>query len=129
MKHIVIIGSHQISLLNFRGKLIEEFIRLGNKVTVMTPNNDENLTKKIESMGAKFQAYNLNRHSVNPIKGFITIYSLFRIYVNLKPDIIFAYTIKPVIYTGILMFVFTLFPLSSMIKVRVVPSAASSKDI
>ena len=104
MKKILIIGSNTNSLINFRGNLINELLKLGHSVTAMAPNIDLSVIKKLKAIDVKFHSFPMNRFSLNPIDNIITFIFLFFKIKSIKPDIILAYTIKPVILTGLILF-------------------------
>jgi glycosyltransferase involved in cell wall biosynthesis len=55
---------------------------------------------QIESLGAVFRSFPVERSGVNPLKDLRTFFSLYTTFRQTKPDIILAYTIKPVIWGG-----------------------------
>lgn len=71
----------------------------GYEVHVATAVGDD--VAKIESMGFKHHSVSFARSGQNPFYEIITFLRLFRLFVLLKPDLIHAVTIKPVLYGGI----------------------------
>ncbi len=105
-KHILIISSELLSLINFRSSLIKFLINNGHKVTVLVPleNHDiENLTARLRGMGVIFKNYFLSRAGLNPFKDYSSYKSISLTISQCKPDIVMAYTAKPVIYAGVAM--------------------------
>ncbi len=105
-KHILIISSELFSLINFRGSLIKKLIDCGHKVTALAPKekkNNEDTIQKLKSMGVDLKRYFLSRASLNPFKDYLSYKSIRFVISQSKPDIVIAYTAKPVIYTGIAM--------------------------
>ena len=105
-KHILIISSELFSLINFRGSLIKHLINSGHKVTALAPkekNNDKNIIHKLRSMGVVLKFYFLSRTSLNPFKDYLSYKSIRFVISQSNPDIVIAYTAKPVIYAGIAM--------------------------
>ena len=103
-KHILIISSELFSLINFRGSLIKKLIDCGHKVTALAPkekNNNEDTIQKLKSMGVVLKSYSLSRASLNPFKDYLSYKSIHFVISKTKPDIVIAYTAKPVIYAGI----------------------------
>ena len=103
-KHILIISSELFSLINFRGSLIKKLIDCGHKVTALAPkekNNNEDTIQKLKSMGVVLKSYSLSRASLNPFKDYLSYKSIHFVILQSKPDIVIAYTAKPVIYAGI----------------------------
>ena len=105
-KQILIISSELFSLINFRGSLIKKLIDCGHKVTALAPkekNNNEDTIQKLKSMGVVLKSYSLSRASLNPFKDYLSYKSIHFVISKTKPDIVIAYTAKPVIYAGIAM--------------------------
>lgn len=101
MNNIFIIGALPRSLLNFRGELIRSLIAKGNEVTAMAFEEDLDVTTKLNKLGVPFKLFPARRTSFNPFFDLKTLFSLFKILKKEKPNIIFSYTIKPVIWGGI----------------------------
>lgn len=96
----LIICSHLSSILNFRGKLIEEIHKRGKEIHIFSPNLDEfnNEVKTIRKLGYHIHNIPMQRTGTNPaadIKTFLTMYKLIK---KIQPEYILSYTIKPVIY-------------------------------
>lgn len=96
-KSIVFISSFPESLINFRLHLIKTFLANGFHVTAIAP-HDENTMAKLKSIGVDYVSIELERNGYNPLKDFIYITRLYLALKKIKPDYIFSYTIKPVIY-------------------------------
>lgn len=95
-KKILILSNHFITLYNFRKELVAKLIEDGNDVYISMPKADEN--SFFSNMGCKIIETPVDRRGVNPIKDFGLICNYIKIMRDLKPDIIFSYTIKPNIY-------------------------------
>ena len=105
-KNILIISSELSSLINFRSSLIKYLIDEGHKLTVLVPKEKYDTghkTKKLKSIGVVFKNYSLSRTGLNPFKDYSSFKSICYSISQIKPDIVLAYTAKPVIYTGIAM--------------------------
>ena len=105
MKHILIIGSYAPSILNFRLPLIKEFLKKNYKVSVAASNlNKFNLIKKkLKGLNIKTYEFSISRSGLNFFKDFKALLKINDLIQNSKPDVILAYTSKPVIYTGIVL--------------------------
>ena len=99
--HIIIIGALPESLLNFRGDLIISLIKKGMKVTAIAEQNAGKVTARLIEMGAEFRPIPIQRNRLNPIADLKTLFAFRKSFQALKPDVIFAYTIKPIIWSGI----------------------------
>lgn len=98
---IAVLSSHTPSLFWFRMDMMKCFIDRGYQV-VAIGNEDVNIwgLKFLESNIRYLQA-DIQRNGTNPIKDLHTLYSLKRILREEKPDKIFTYQAKTVIYGGI----------------------------
>lgn len=98
---VIIIGALPESLLNFRGNLIKDIYALGHEIIAMAAPTSEEKVAEIEALGCKFVPLPIKRNGLNPIADITTFLSLINAFRKHQPDIIFAYTIKPVIWGGI----------------------------
>ena len=96
MAKIVIISPYTKSLINFRGEMIKDFVKLGHEVIALGP--DEGFENQIEDLGAKYMGYPLKRPGLNPLKEIKTLISIIKILRRIKPHIVLSYAIKPAIY-------------------------------
>ena len=101
MAKVMIIGALPESLVNFRGELIKEIAKGGHEVLAMAGPAIEDTIRNIESLGATFISYPVQRAGMNPKKDIKTLWALYNLIKYHKPDAIIAYTIKPVIWGGI----------------------------
>ena len=99
---VVIMGSQARSMANFWPTLINMLVEQGHEVYCFVPQtNDEADKKAIELMrswGAFPCEVYLSRRGLNPFKDFISFLSLRMIFRCIKPQVLFSYAIKPVIY-------------------------------
>ena len=98
MKYIVISPKNRTAY-NFRGDLIREIIKRGNEVVVTGPNRIG--VEKIEELGARFVEVPNRKNGLNPFADLRYLYKLCRLFGEEKPDTVFGYTSKPVIYGSI----------------------------
>ena len=105
MKHILIFSSHAPSLINFRLPLIKELLRKGNKVSVATTKYKfvDNLKNQLIDLGVNINIFSLSRSGLNFFQDYKSYREMRIIIQDCKPDIVIAYTAKPVIYTGIIL--------------------------
>lgn len=101
LKRFLLVGAYPNSVATFRGDLIREATHTGNRVTVMTAAASTDVQAQIEATGASFEAYPIQRNGLDPRADPTTLRHLRRRFLELKPDVILAYTIKPVIWGGI----------------------------
>lgn len=105
MKHILIIASYGPSLITLRGHLIKKFLSLGYKVSVAAPIDgfSDKYKNELLKLGTNLIFFKLSRNSLNIIKDIIAIKEIYKIIKYLRPNLIISYTIKPVLYTGLIL--------------------------
>ena len=52
-------------------------------------------------MGADYRQIPLHRTGLNPLKDIKTLFALLRVLKEIKPDAVFSYTVKPIVYGSI----------------------------
>ncbi len=87
------------SMVKFRYSLMRTMIESGHQLYVLAPG--DKYTHEIEMLGAIFIHLEMDNSGANILSDFILINKLHKIYKEIKPDIIFHYTIKPNIYGSI----------------------------
>jgi glycosyltransferase involved in cell wall biosynthesis len=99
----LMISSYLPSVLNFRAKLLEAIAAQGYQVHVMAPDLAEypEQCARLRDLGYVLHAIPLARTGTNPLQDLRCLISLYRAIKAIQPDLLMAYTIKPVIY-GIL---------------------------
>lgn len=97
-KRILIIASLASSLIRFRGDFIKSLIQNGYDVFTAAPSYGEEDFQIIRTMGASPIQFNLQRTGLNPIKDLNSIMELKSIIKDHNIDLVFPYTVKPVIY-------------------------------
>ena len=99
MAKIVIISHYSPSLINFRGDLIRAMVELGHKVICLGP--EAGFEQPLQELGADYRQIPLHRTGLNPLKDVKTLFSLRKVLKEIKPDIVFSYTVKPIVYGSI----------------------------
>ena len=92
------IGTTAACFYGFRADLIKELVKKNVKVYAFTIDNQVSELEKIEKLGAIPVVYSLNRGSLNPLSDLYATYKLSKQIKELKPDLVFSYFTKPVIY-------------------------------
>lgn len=101
MSKVLVIGVLPESLLNFRGDLIKAVVASGHDVVAMSEPTDGEMSFNIERLGAKHHGYPVQRNGMSPRSDLATLFALWRAIKKERPDIILAYTIKPVVWGGL----------------------------
>jgi glycosyltransferase involved in cell wall biosynthesis len=92
----VIFGSLAASLINFRGPLIAALVARGHEVFALAPDICPETQRALREIGAEPVSVSLGRTSLSPLGAVQTVRDLVRRFRQLKPDVVLAYTIKPI---------------------------------
>ncbi|MHB8972332.1 MAG: glycosyltransferase family 4 protein [Pirellulaceae bacterium] len=98
---IVIIGGVSRSLTIFRGPLIQAIRDMGHEVVACAGESNEVTVQTLREWGVKFFPLRLARAGMSPYADLCAFRELFEIMRKTSPDIVLAYTIKPVIWGGL----------------------------
>ncbi|WP_107695710.1 glycosyltransferase family 4 protein [Campylobacter concisus] len=98
---IFIIGNVSSMMINFREELIKLLVSKGHDVYCLVSDYNEKSRKKIISLGAKPLDHTLNAKGLNPFKDLIATYDLVKLFRQYRPDAIFSFFVKPVIFATI----------------------------
>ncbi len=82
-------------LLHYR-ELMASFVHRGAQVVVCAPFDDT--VAGIRQMGIRCVDLKLARQGLNPIAELISMFNLYRVIARERPDVVFNFSIKPVIY-------------------------------
>lgn len=96
--HVLVLGVEPQSLINFRKDLIAELREEGHRVTVAAKGYSTVQTTVLEGLGAETSTAIFSRAGMNPFRDLKTLASLIELFRKSRPDIVIAYTAKPVIY-------------------------------
>ena len=100
-KKILISCSAPGSLIQFRGKLIEELLK-NHIVFVFTPEiTNEVMRLKLIQMGVIIYENNLQRNNISIASDLKYIVALGKVIRKIRPDVFFSYTFKPLIFGSI----------------------------
>lgn len=97
-KKIVIVTSYAKSLIDFRLNLIIDLMARGARVVALAPDVDGNTRYRLSALGVEVIDIRLSRAGMNPFMDIVSTYEVYKKLRLLKPDIVFAYFIKPVIF-------------------------------
>lgn len=96
MKKVMFLANHFVTLYSFRKELIKKLVEEKYEVYLSLPEDAEN--QYFENLGCQIIPTQIDRRGVNPFKDLKLICFYKKIIREIKPDIIFSYTIKPNIY-------------------------------
>ena len=98
IKTIVMIGTTAACFYGFRSELVKNLNLKNITVYAFTTDNDVLELEKISELGAIPISYQLNRGGLNPLADMLATYKLAQQIKQLKPDLVFSYFAKPVIF-------------------------------
>jgi len=99
-KRILIVASYAGSLAWFRGDLMRCLIKNDYEVFTAAPDYTEEDLKDIRNIGATPLTFALQRTGLNPFKDLKSIKELRSLIKDNKINLVFPYTVKPVIYSS-----------------------------
>ena len=94
---VLVVANADIGLYKFRKELLVELVK-NNEVYIALPKGE--FYNELILIGCKYINTELDRHGINPLKEIKVILLYKKILKQIKPDIVFTYTIKPNIYAG-----------------------------
>ncbi len=98
---VLVLSSLAFSLVNFRGKLLEEMRKAGHEVVAVAPDDDPGVRARLEKIGAEYRTVAMARTGTNVFSDLGTIWRYVKLLREERPDVVVAYTQKPIIYGGI----------------------------
>jgi glycosyltransferase involved in cell wall biosynthesis len=97
---IVLLCHWAFCAANFRGGLVRELTRQGHRVVVIVPPEPE-FEAVLRDLGAEVHLWRLQSKGKAPLAEVVAIWHLAQLLRQIRPDVMFTYTIKPVIYGAI----------------------------
>lgn len=98
MKKIILLGNVPSALINFRQELILDLISKDYLVYCLANGYTEEQIMVIKSWGAIPMNHQLNTKGLNPISDFMATISIYKAIKKIKPDIVFPFFVKSVIF-------------------------------
>lgn len=93
---IAIVINTSWNIFNFRLGLLTALKDQGYRVIAIAPRDD--YSQKLQDMGFEYCPVSINNKGTNPLQDLKLLYAFYKLYKNIKPDVILHYTIKPNIY-------------------------------
>lgn len=100
MKTIMVIGNVPSFVIIFRHELIVTLVEKGYKVYCLANGYNKEEEEIIKSWGAIPLNHELDVKGINPISDLIATFKLYKIFKSIKPDIVLASFVKPVIFSA-----------------------------
>ena len=98
---VAVLSSFTTSLFWFRVDMMRSFLDAGYEVLAVGDGAEEEWAPKFAELGIRYRSIPVQRNGTNPVKDLDTLRALCRLLKEEKPDKIFAYQAKTVIYGGI----------------------------
>ncbi|HEX4547893.1 glycosyltransferase family 4 protein [Pseudomonas sp.] len=98
MSKIVVIAGLAESLIRFRGDLLDAMRANGHEVAAIAPEEDVSVRQRLAEKGIAYHVVPMARAGLNPLADLRYLLHLSRCLRKIKPDVVLAYTIKPVVY-------------------------------
>ncbi len=96
-RKVLLLGSYAPSLINFRGPLIAAMVERGHEVFAAAPDIGPDIAAKLVALGATPVPVVLSGASLNPLATWRSGRQLRALVERIAPDVMIAYTIKPVV--------------------------------
>ncbi|WP_457564531.1 glycosyltransferase family 4 protein, partial [Caminibacter sp.] len=87
------------NIYNFRLGLLKALQKEGYEIVCVAPRDE--YSKKLEELGFEYREIKINNKGTNPVEELKLIFDFYRLYKDIKPDVLLHYTIKPNIYGSI----------------------------
>ena len=97
-RRVVVVGSYAESLVKFRGPLLRSLVDRGHSVVACAPAIPTSVRTALQELGVDCRDIPLARTGLNPLRDLRTLWALVAVFRKVEPDVILAYTIKPVVY-------------------------------
>ncbi|WP_350338981.1 nucleotide sugar dehydrogenase [Paenibacillus sp. UMB4589-SE434] len=95
---VMVISSSAPSLLTFRKDMITALQRDGYEVLASAPEPAQEWAPRFKSFGVHYYSVPIERNGINPLKDIGTLIQLLKLIRSTKPDKIFAYQAKSIVY-------------------------------
>lgn len=97
----IVLGTQPEWLINVRGPLIKDLVDAGYRVVCVGSEANARVEGALEQLGAEYRFIDVKRNQIAVWGDIYYFYCIFKLCWAAKPDFVFAYTVKPVIF-GIL---------------------------
>lgn len=98
---IIVFSSLAYSLVNFRGRLLRAMVAAGHDVIACAPDDNSDVRAQLSDIGVEFRTVPMARTGLNPLEDIKTLRKMVALLRDERPDVVMAYTQKPIIYGGV----------------------------
>lgn len=98
---VLVLGGLAKSLVNFRLELLRALTASGASVVACAAEDDPAVVAKLDSLGIRYTAVPLERSGLNPFADRRYLAALRALMAREQPDVVLAYTHKPVLYSAL----------------------------
>ena len=98
---VLILSSLAYSLVNFRGDLLQAMKAHHHQVIACAPDRDPATLEWLSANGVQFVQTRMDRTGTSPLADFPLLLKYYRLMRREKPDVVLAYTQKPIVYGGL----------------------------
>lgn len=98
---LAVLSSHTESLFWFRMDMMKEFVKHGHIVVALGPGSEKEWGRKFRNNNILYKQFFVDRNGIDPSKDIKTYREIYSFLKNEKPDKIFAYQAKTIIYGSI----------------------------
>lgn len=95
---VLVLTADANTLVYHRGDLIRDFAAQGCELVTAAAEDYPHVREFVASLGGRHRAIRMVRSKINPLKDLVTMWDMWRLFRSEKPDALFAYTIKSVVY-------------------------------
>lgn len=95
-KKVLILGNHVAGIYNFRLELIKRLLHDGFDVCISAPYGER--AEDLKKLGVMYFDINISRHGLSVWDDYALLRNYRRLIKEIRPDIVFTYTVKPNIY-------------------------------
>ena len=99
-RRVLVLGGLASSLVRFRGSLLADLVSRGHEVHVAAPSlsQDASTTTALALIGVSTHDIQMQRAGLNPVLDLASVLSFVKLMRTVRPDVVMAYTVKPVVY-------------------------------
>ena len=95
---IVVVSAHAGSLIWFRLDMMKDFMSVGHEVVAVGPESAPEVACALSDVGIRYEVIPVERNGINPLNDLKYLSALRKFMKRERPDRVFLYQAKPVVY-------------------------------